>query len=89
MYNHNMKTISITIDERLLGAVDRAAKSSGRTRSDLVRTALQDWLANGARRRLAAADRAGYERHPVARDEFEGLIAAQSLAAGGTGESDW
>jgi len=40
---------------------------------------LRDWLATRRRRKLAAEDRAGYERHPVGAGEFEGLIAAQAL----------
>ena len=73
-----MKTVSITIDERLLNAVDRAAKSSKRTRSDLCRLALRNWLASARRSELARADREGYERLPVQPDEFDALIAAQS-----------
>lgn len=75
----NMKTVSVTLDEDLIRGVDREARSSKRTRSELFRIALREWLADRRRRRLAAEDRAGYERHPVGPDEFEGLIAAQSL----------
>lgn len=74
-----MKTISMTIDEQLLRLVDRAAKSSRRTRSEIVRVALREWLVGTRRRQMAAEDRAGYERYPVEPEEFEGLIGAQTV----------
>ena len=86
----NMKTISITIDEPLLQRLDEAARDAHRTRSDLFRMALSEWLAAAQRRRLAAEDRAGYESHPVGPDEFGGLISAQGTGAWDTGEgNDW
>jgi metal-responsive CopG/Arc/MetJ family transcriptional regulator len=74
-----VKTISITIDERLLRAIDKAAAASRRTRSDLFRTALQHWLASLRRRELVEADREGYLKQPVSPDEFDGIIAAQAF----------
>ena len=75
----NMKTISITIDEPLLGRLDRAAKTARKTRSELFRLVLQDWLNTERRRQQVAEDQAGYETHPVGPDEFERLIAAQAI----------
>ena len=75
-----MKTISITIDEPLLGHLDRAARRVRKTRSELFRVALQEWLDSQRRRQLVAKDRAGYEAQPVHPDEFEGLVAAQAVA---------
>lgn len=74
-----MKTISITVDEDLLHGMDRVARSSKVTRSELFRVALREWLAARRQRKLASDDRAAYESHPVAPDEFAGLIARQSL----------
>lgn len=74
-----MRTISITLDEDLLRRIDREARSSKRTRSELFRLALRDWLAARRRRRLAAEDRAAYARQPVGAAEFSGLIAAQAF----------
>jgi metal-responsive CopG/Arc/MetJ family transcriptional regulator len=74
-----MKTISITLDEDLLQGVDRAARAAKTTRSQLFRLALGEWLATRRRRKLAAEDRAGYEKRPVGDDEFSGLIARQPL----------
>lgn len=80
-----MKTISITIEEALLRAVDRAAKTTRRTRSDLCRLALRAWLAGARHRELVREDRDGYLKRPVEPDEFEGLIAAQDLVPDGPG----
>ena len=75
----NMKTISVTLDEDLLQRVDREVRSAKQTRSQLFRIVLRDWLTSRRRRRLAAEDRAGYERQPVGVGEFAGLIAAQAF----------
>lgn len=86
----NMKTISITIDEPLLQRLDQAARNARKTRSDLFRIALSEWLAAARRRQLAAEDRAGYESRPVGLDEFDGLINAQGVGVWDTGEgSRW
>ena len=73
-----MNTISITMDEPLLGHLDRAARTARKTRSELLCLALQEWL-DARRRQQVAEDRAGYETRPVRPDEFEGLIAAQAV----------
>ena len=83
-----MKTISITIDEPLLRRLDQAAKDARRTRSDLFRMALSQWLAEARRRQLAAEDRAGYETQPVGPDEFDGLINAQGTGVWNTSEGN-
>ena len=75
-----MKTISISIDEPLLSDLDRAARKADKTRSELSRLALQEWLDSRRRQELFAEDRAGYHTHPVRPGEFEGLIAAQAVA---------
>ena len=63
----------------MLGFLDQAARTARKTRSELFRLALQEWLDGQRRRQLVAEDRAGYETHPVHADEFEGLIAAQAV----------
>ncbi len=75
-----MKTISITIDEPLLRAVDRVAKAGKQTRSDVCRLALRAWLERVRHARRVSEEQAAYQAHPVAPDEFEGLIAAQAFA---------
>ena len=79
-----MKTISITIDKPLLERLDDAARAARKTRSELFRQALGEWLDGQCQRRMVAEDRAGYENHPVRPDEFEELIAAQAAAPPGT-----
>lgn len=74
-----MKTISITIDKLLLGHLDDAARTARKTRSELFRVALQEWLDGRRRRELAATDRAGYEAKPIRPEEFEGLLGAQAV----------
>ena len=73
-----MKTISITVDEPLLGHLDHAARTARKTRSELLCLALQEWLDAQRRQQQVAEDRAGYEAHPVGPDEFEGPISAQA-----------
>ena len=63
----------------MLGRLDHAARTARRTRSELFRLVLQEWLDGQRRRQMVAEDRAGYEAHPVRPDEFEGLIAAQAV----------
>ena len=74
-----MKTISIAIDEPLISDLDRAARKADKTRSELFRLALQEWLDGRRRREQVAEDRAGYSTHPVRPGEFDGLIAAQAV----------
>ena len=78
-YDSIVKTISITIDEALLAAVDRAAKSGKRTRSDVCRLALRAWLARARHARRVSEEHEAYRTHPVEADEFRGLIAAQAF----------
>ena len=77
-----MKTISITIDESLLRAIDRATKATRRTRSDVFRAALRDWLARARWREMARRDREAYTSVPVTPEEFDDLIAAQPWLEG-------
>ncbi|MBK7896688.1 MAG: ribbon-helix-helix protein, CopG family [Anaerolineaceae bacterium] len=66
-----MKTIQMTIDEALLEAVDTAVRDLSTSRSAFLREALQQAL---RARQIADLERqqiAGYERHPVAPDEFD------------------
>jgi metal-responsive CopG/Arc/MetJ family transcriptional regulator len=60
-----MKTVQMTLDDSLVDAVDRAAKSLGTTRSAFARDALRAALMNMKERDLERQHRAGYERKPV------------------------
>lgn len=86
-----MRTVRTAIDDILLDHLDRAARKANKTRSELIRSALQEWTDGraGSTRTdasLIASDRAGYEAHPVRPDEFEGLIAAQTVEMHGPTE---
>lgn len=62
----------MTLDERLVDAVDGAAKRLGTTRSGFTRRALSDALERLRIEALERQHRRGYERHPVGADEFTG-----------------
>jgi hypothetical protein len=49
--------------------------------------ALKEWLGGVRRREMERVDREGYQRFPVAPDEFGGLIASQPFLREGGDES--
>ncbi len=70
------KTVSIRMDEALLRALD--AQGGKRARSEVLREAVEVWL---AQKRLSAKverHREGYGRWPEQVDEFGALHAAQA-----------
>ncbi len=74
-----MITISITVDESLLTAIDRVARDSKRTRSDICRLALRKFLRSQREALAVREEQEAYRAHPVAPDEFDSLIAGQSI----------
>jgi metal-responsive CopG/Arc/MetJ family transcriptional regulator len=60
----------MTLDDDLLKAVDRASKQLQTTRSAFARKALRQALARYKLEQLERKHRRGYERDPVATDEF-------------------
>ena len=67
----------MTIDERLLKAVDRLCRARRLSRSALIREALETEL---ARERIREAERQhveGYRAKPVAPGEFDAWVAEQ------------
>ncbi len=67
-----MKTIQMTIDERLLEDVDNTVAELQTSRSAFIREALMLALQQFQIRKLEAQHAAGYECHPVAAGEFDG-----------------
>ena len=67
-----MKTIQMTIDERLLEDVDNTVSELQTSRSAFIREALILALQQFQIRKLEAQHAAGYERHPVTAGEFDG-----------------
>jgi predicted transcriptional regulator len=68
--DENMKTIQMTLDEDLVKAVDRVSKQLNTSRSAFTRKALREALDRYGTEQLERTHRKGYERHPVAADEF-------------------
>jgi hypothetical protein len=69
--------IAVRLDERLLAQVDRERRRDKTTRARVIHEALALWV---ERRRIEDAirrDQEGYERHPVADDEFGPVLGAQ------------
>ena len=60
----------MVVEEKLLRAADREARRARVSRSSLLRTALQEYLARGRLAELARRDRDGYARKPLGDDEF-------------------
>ena len=65
-----MRTIQMTLDDDLVTAVDRVSKELRTSRSAFARKALREALARCTLEQLERKHRQGYERDPVAVDEF-------------------
>lgn len=65
-----MRTIQMTLDDNLVEAVDRVSKELRTSRSAFARKALREALARYKLEQLEHKHRRGYERHPVATNEF-------------------
>lgn len=61
----------MTLDERLVDRVDRAARKLGKTRSAFTRDALRDALVRLATLEKERRHRQGYEARPVQAGEFD------------------
>ena len=66
-----MRTVQMTLDEKLVKAVDRVSRKLGRTRSAFTREALRDALERIRGLELEKRDREGYLRNPVRPAEFD------------------
>ena len=73
-----MKTVQMTLDEDLIDAVDRVSKQLHTSRSAFTRKALREALARYSVEQLEHKHRQGYERHPVAADEFSAWETEQA-----------
>ena len=65
-----MKTVQMTLDEDLVRKVDRVRKKLHQSRSAFTRDALRESLVRYSVSQQEKAHREGYERCPVAADEF-------------------
>lgn len=73
-----MKTVQMTLDEELVAAVDRVARTLGTSRSAFIREALRAALRRVRVRSLEQKQRDGYARKPVRRGEFDAWEREQS-----------
>ena len=65
-----MRMVQMTLDDELVEAVDKVVEDLKTTRSSFTRNALREALERYHARRLEEQHRRGYERHPIAKDEF-------------------
>ncbi len=65
-----MRTVQMTLDDDLVQAVDRVSKQLHTSRSAFTRKALREALVHYNLEQQERKHRRGYERHPVAADEF-------------------
>jgi len=65
-----MRTVQMTLDEELVKEVDRVVKRLHSSRSEFTRRALRDALQRYAIEQQERQHRRGYERYPVAAEEF-------------------
>jgi metal-responsive CopG/Arc/MetJ family transcriptional regulator len=72
-----LKTVHVTLDERLVKAVDSAARKLGTTRSGFTREALRSALKKVRIKELESKHREGYKHKPVRRGEFSNWEAEQ------------
>ncbi len=78
---HIMKTIQMTIDERLLKLVDKLSRARKTTRSALIRDALEFEIRRDRRRHEETRHPQGYARKPVAPGEFDVWFGEQDWGA--------
>src|SRR5579871_3920066 len=75
----HMKTIQMTIDERLLKSVDKITRARKTTRSAFIRNALEAEIREQQIRDEESRHAAGYAANPVRHGEFDTWV----------GEQDW
>jgi metal-responsive CopG/Arc/MetJ family transcriptional regulator len=76
-----MKTVQITIDEKLLKQVDKVTRSRRTTRSAFVRVALEAELRRSFIREQEAQHAAGYANKPSVPGEFNAWEDEQDWGA--------
>ncbi len=73
-----MKTVQMTLDERLVAEVDRQAKRMKTTRSGFTREALRQALKTLKVLELERKQREGYARKSVKKGEFDARESEQA-----------
>lgn len=72
-----MKTIQMTIDERLLKVVDKITRARKTTRSAFIRDALEAEIRRQRIRENEVRHAEGYAHQPVAPGEFDSWLSEQ------------
>jgi metal-responsive CopG/Arc/MetJ family transcriptional regulator len=72
-----MKTIQMTIDERLLKLVDKMSRAQKTTRSAFIRDALEAKIRRRRTRENEVRHAEGYVREPVVPGEFDVWLSEQ------------
>ena len=76
-----MKTIQMTIDERLLKLVDKMSQARKTTRSAFIRDALEAKIERERTQEKELRHASGYAQKPVAPGEFEVWLSEQDWGA--------
>ena len=71
----------VQLTEELVAVLDERAARSGRSRSDLIREAIERYLAEDITARIDAAVVAGYKRVPQEPDPWSEIVAREVIAA--------
>lgn len=71
----------VQLTGELLALLDERAARSGRSRSELIREAIERYLADDLSARIDAAVAAGYERIPQEPDPWSDVVAREVIAA--------
>ena len=66
-----MRTVQMTLDDKLVEKVDNAARLIKTTRSGFTRMALEAALKEQAEKQLIHKYQLGYKNNPVKKDEFD------------------
>ncbi len=80
--SHTVKTIQMTIDERLLKSVDRLCRARRVSRSAFIRDALEARLAAEQVRERERRHAEGYRTRPVEPGEFDAWVGEQDWGRG-------
>ena len=75
------KQTLVQLTEDLLAALDQQAVATGRSRSDLIREAIERYLADVAADQIDRRIVEGYRRTPQAGDAWAEALARESIAA--------
>ncbi len=71
----------VQLNNRLLAALDQYAARAGRSRSDVIRSAIEQYLKDTVEDDIDRAIVAGYKAKPQTRDAYVEAAARDSIAA--------